>query len=69
VEIQKLRSRAASSEYTAPPGLKFCWDCGSTNRPRLTALKMAVCKDLAAPDKENCRCQNHFGMDERGVNL
>jgi hypothetical protein len=66
VEIQKLRSGAASSEYTAPPGLEFCWDCGSTNMPRLTALKMAVCKNLAAPGEENCRCQNYFGMDDRG---
>jgi hypothetical protein len=34
--------------------------------PRLTALKMTVCKDLAVPGEENCRCQNHFGMDDRG---
>jgi hypothetical protein len=44
VEIQKLRSGAASSEYAAPPGLKFCWDCGSKNMSRLTALKMAAAK-------------------------
>jgi hypothetical protein len=35
---------------------------------------VAVCKDLAcrwkttllAPGDENCRCQNHFGMDDAG---
>jgi hypothetical protein len=44
VEFQKLRSGAVSSEYTAPTGLEFCWDCGSTNMPRLTALKTAAAK-------------------------
>ena len=50
-EIQKLRSGAASSEYTALPGLGFYWDCDSTNMPRLTALKMAVCIDFACQGK------------------
>jgi hypothetical protein len=57
VEIQKLRSGAASSEYATPPGLKFYWDCGSTNMPRLTALKNGRLHRLCLPGKHPRRAK------------
>jgi hypothetical protein len=66
VEIQKLRSGAASSEYAAPPGLKFCCDCGSTNMPRLRALKWPSAKTLPRRAKKTAAAKINFGMDVRG---
>ena len=39
IKNQSSSVGATSSEYVAPTGLKFCWGCGSTNMPRLTALE------------------------------
>ena len=32
-------------------------------RPRTGALRLPG--ETSAPGEENCRCQNHFGMDDR----